>query len=98
MLPQQKIKRAVISTSIAALFLILTALIAFYAGTGVLHTFCFAFHLIPFGIAYGGSSEVYSILYYIPLSNYLSCALYLSKSDSKAAGALNVLIRERNRY
>ena len=77
MLPQQKIKRAVISTSIAALFLILTALIAFYAGTGVLHTFCFAFHLIPFGIAYGGSSEVYSILYYIILWAIISLVLYI---------------------
>ncbi len=78
MLPRQKIKRAVISTSIAALFLILTALLAFHgAATGALHTFCFAFHLIPFGIAYGGSSEVYIILYYIILWSIISFVLYI---------------------
>lgn len=70
MLPRQKIKRAVISTLIAALFLILTALFAFYAFgavADVVHTFCFAFHFIPFGIGYNGASQVYIILYYIVL-------------------------------
>jgi hypothetical protein len=79
MLPRQKIKRAVISTSIAALFLILTALIAFQAlgaVTGILHAFCFAFHVIPFGIAYGGDSEVYILLYYILLWAFMSWSLY----------------------
>ena len=77
MLPRQQIKRAVISTLIAALFLILTALGTI---TGVLHAFCFAFHLIPFGIAYSGGSEVYITLYYIALWMLISLALYVMLS------------------
>lgn len=80
MLPRQKIKRAVISTSIAALFLILTAQIAFQAlGTvaDILYTFCFVFHVIPFGILYSGGSEVYILLYYTLLWVVMSLALYL---------------------
>lgn len=80
MLPRQKIKRAVISTLIAALFLILTALFAFHAFgilADVVHTFCFAFHLIPFGMAYSGGSEVYIILYYIVLWAFISLVVYL---------------------
>jgi hypothetical protein len=80
MLPAQKIKRAIISTLIAALFLILTALFAFHAFGSVIYTFCFAFHLIPFGIAYSGGSEVYIVLYYIVLWALFSFVIYVMLS------------------
>lgn len=80
MLPRQKIKRAVISTSIAALFLILTAFIAFnafgLATNTVLHSFCSVLHVIPLAIAYDGASELYIALYYIFLWALISLILY----------------------
>ena len=80
MLPRQKIKRAVISTSIAALFLILTAFIAFgafgFATNTFFHSLCSVFHVIPLAISYDGASDVYIALYYIFLWLLASFAVY----------------------
>lgn len=71
--------------------MILTALIAFQAlGTtaGILYTFCFAFHAIPFGILYSGGSEVYILLYYTLLWVFVSLVLYFM---------LNLLLKRAER-
>jgi predicted secreted protein len=80
MLQRQKIKRAVISTLIAALFIVLTAFIAFNAFGLPLSKFlvslCSLLHFIPLAVAYDGASELYIALYYILLWAFFSLLLY----------------------
>ncbi|HEY9045734.1 MAG TPA: hypothetical protein VIN08_07545 [Ohtaekwangia sp.] len=67
----------------SALFLVLTGFLSFNGmllGGSVsefIHKFCFSFHLIPYGIAYGGGSELYILLYYTVLWLIIAFAIYI---------------------
>jgi lipoprotein signal peptidase len=67
---------------LVSIFLIITGFLAFNTSLSggkmleVIHAFCFLFHIVPFGIAYGGGSEVYIALYYTVMWLVVAYAIY----------------------
>jgi len=88
------------STVSSAFFLIITGFLAFNASLSVgkmlevIHAFCFLFHIVPFGIAYGGGSEVYIALYYTVMWLVIAFAIYFL---SQLVRPVKKSVRKRNR-
>lgn len=60
-------KSFLISFIISVIFLALTGWIGLKAHVEAIWEFCFMFHLIPYGIAFGGGSVLFILLYYLIL-------------------------------
>lgn len=60
-------KSFLISFIISVVFLVLTGWIGLKLHIEPIWEFCFMFHLIPYGIAFGGGSVFFILLYYLIL-------------------------------
>ena len=60
------VKELIAPVIMAGAFIFLSAAMA-YSGVSWLSTFCFYFHLIPFGIGFAGGGGVIILIYYLAL-------------------------------